>query len=221
MPKERRSRSPSFSLLPDDRSDQWGLRTGLLIGYRLDGEIDTTLGHDGYVEFRAPKPTEVGLSGMELLPDGKVLVGGELGGRFLLARLFSDGKPDRSFGGGDGRVLADVATATPFASARSPRAWRSPQSGKPLMLGLTGGHGRESAVSPVSTATAASTTASATYVSSFGSNGTENGQFTKPTGIARDSKGNLWVVDYWQPRVQKFNEAGEFKFSFGSTGAKN
>lgn len=61
----------------------------------------------------------------------------------------------------------------------------------------------------------------ATYVSSFGSNGTENGQFTKPTGIARDSEGNLWVVDYWQPRVQKFNEAGEFQFSFGSTGTKN
>ena len=125
MPKERRSRSPSFSLLPDDRSDQWGLRTGLLIGYRPNGEIDTTFGHDGYVEFRAPKPTEVGLSGLELLPDGKVLVGGELGGRFLLARLFSDGKPDAA----SAAAMAaswPTSTATPFASARSPRAWRSP-----------------------------------------------------------------------------------------------
>jgi RHS repeat-associated protein len=60
----------------------------------------------------------------------------------------------------------------------------------------------------------------ATYVSSFGSGGSGNGQFSKPTGIARDAKGNLWVVDYWYPRVQKFNEAGEFQFSFGSSGTK-
>ncbi len=61
----------------------------------------------------------------------------------------------------------------------------------------------------------------ATYVSSFGSSGTGSGQFTKPTGIARDAKGNLWVLDYWEPRVEKFNEAGEFQFSFGTTGTKN
>jgi RHS repeat-associated protein len=61
----------------------------------------------------------------------------------------------------------------------------------------------------------------ATYVSSFGSSGTGNGQFYKPGGIARDSKGNLWVVDWNYPRVQKFNAAGAFQFSFGSNGTKN
>jgi hypothetical protein len=127
MPKERRSRSPSFSLLPDDRSDQWGLRTGLLIGYRPNGEIDTTFGHDGYVEFRAPKPTEVGLSGLEMLPDGKVLVGGDLGGRFLLARLFSDGKPDRS-------VSPETGVRIPVAVLQSrgaPVLWRRLPCGLP------------------------------------------------------------------------------------------
>jgi hypothetical protein len=91
-------------------------------------------GHDGYVEFRAPKPTEVGLSGLELLPDGKVLVGGELGGRFLLARLFSDGKPDRSFGGGDGRVLADV-DGDPLCVCSLSKGLALTPSGKPLIGG--------------------------------------------------------------------------------------
>lgn len=61
----------------------------------------------------------------------------------------------------------------------------------------------------------------ATYVSSFGSLGTGNGQFYKPGSIARDAKGNLWVVDWSNPRVQKFNQAGEYQFTFGSNGTKN
>lgn len=61
----------------------------------------------------------------------------------------------------------------------------------------------------------------ATYVSSFGSFGSGNGQFRKPTGMARDAKGNLWVLDWSDQRVEKFNQAGEFQFAFGSNGTKN
>jgi RHS repeat-associated protein len=61
----------------------------------------------------------------------------------------------------------------------------------------------------------------ATYVSSFGSLGTGNGQFNKTAGIARDAKGNLWVVDYGNQRVEKFSQVGEYLFSFGSLGTKN
>jgi RHS repeat-associated protein len=63
--------------------------------------------------------------------------------------------------------------------------------------------------------------AAATYVSSFGSLGSGNGQFSKPTGMARDAKGNLWVLDWSDQRVEKFNQAGEFQFAFGSNGTKN
>lgn len=34
-----------------------------------------------------------------------------------------------------------------------------------------------------------------TYVSSFDSKGTGNGQFTSPWGLAADASGNVWVVD--------------------------
>lgn len=60
-----------------------------------------------------------------------------------------------------------------------------------------------------------------TYVSSFGAAGTGNGQFNHPAGSAVDSKGNLWVVDENNKRVEKFNEAGEYQSSFGSSGTGN
>jgi hypothetical protein len=61
----------------------------------------------------------------------------------------------------------------------------------------------------------------ANYWSSFGSSGTGGGQFSHPAGVAIDAKGNLWVVDENNKRVEKFNEAGEYLSSFGSAGAGN
>jgi YD repeat-containing protein len=57
-----------------------------------------------------------------------------------------------------------------------------------------------------------------TYASSFGSSGTGNGQFNHPAGIAIDLKGNIWIVDQGNDRVEKFNAAGEFQSAFGSSG---
>lgn len=60
-----------------------------------------------------------------------------------------------------------------------------------------------------------------TFVSAFGSYGAGNGQFNHPAGIAVDAKGNLWVIDENNRRVEKFNEAGEFQSAFGSYGTAN
>jgi RHS repeat-associated protein len=59
------------------------------------------------------------------------------------------------------------------------------------------------------------------YASSFGSSGTGNGQFAHPAGEAIDSKGNLWVVDENNNRVQQFNEKGEYVTKFGTSGSGN
>jgi prepilin-type N-terminal cleavage/methylation domain-containing protein len=42
------------------------------------------------------------------------------------------------------------------------------------------------------------------------STGSGNGQFNGPFGIAIDSSGNIWVADYYNSRVQKFNSSGSY-----------
>jgi sugar lactone lactonase YvrE len=59
------------------------------------------------------------------------------------------------------------------------------------------------------------------FASAFGSSGTGNGQFSNPKGIAIDASGNLWVADYLNNRVQKFNSKGEYLSQFGSSGSGN
>lgn len=60
-----------------------------------------------------------------------------------------------------------------------------------------------------------------TYSSAFGSLGSGNGQLNRPIGVATDAKGNVWVVDRENNRVEKFNEKGEYLSQFGTKGSGN
>jgi RHS repeat-associated protein len=59
------------------------------------------------------------------------------------------------------------------------------------------------------------------YTSSFGAAGSGNGQFAHAADVALDAKGNLWVADQNNHRIQEFNEKGEFIKAFGSAGTGN
>ena len=52
-----------------------------------------------------------------------------------------------------------------------------------------------------------------------GNSGTGNGQFAWPYGVAVDTKGDIWVADSIDDRVQEFNEAKEYIGQFGSRGS--
>jgi DNA-binding beta-propeller fold protein YncE len=52
----------------------------------------------------------------------------------------------------------------------------------------------------------------------MGGAGSGAGQFTKPRGIAADTKGNIYVADFGNSRVQKFDTDGKFIASFGTAG---
>ncbi len=53
----------------------------------------------------------------------------------------------------------------------------------------------------------------------FGSYGSSEGkEFSEPTGIAVDSKDNIYVLDYGRSDIQKFDPNGEFQNKFGSSG---
>lgn len=61
------------------------------------------------------------------------------------------------------------------------------------------------------------------YASAFGEAGTAVGQFNHPGDVAIDAKGNLWVVDKANNRIEQFTEGGgspKAFSSFGSTGGK-
>jgi sugar lactone lactonase YvrE len=57
------------------------------------------------------------------------------------------------------------------------------------------------------------------YSSSFGSAGSGSGQFNHPGDVAVDAKGNLWVIDFENSRIEEFNEKGEYVKAFGSLGS--
>ncbi|MGN6588247.1 MAG: DUF6531 domain-containing protein [Solirubrobacterales bacterium] len=57
------------------------------------------------------------------------------------------------------------------------------------------------------------------FVESLGSSGSGNGQLSHPADVAADAKGNLWVVDGGNNRIEEFNEAGEFLRTAGASGS--
>ena len=52
----------------------------------------------------------------------------------------------------------------------------------------------------------------------WGSIGSGDGQFSLPYGIAVDSDGNVYVIDFGNSRVQKFTRDGQFIRKWGSFG---
>ncbi len=59
------------------------------------------------------------------------------------------------------------------------------------------------------------------YQSSFGAEGSGNGQFKRPADIAIDAQGNIYVVDRENNRIEKFDGTGNFIKAFGVEGTGN
>lgn len=59
------------------------------------------------------------------------------------------------------------------------------------------------------------------FAMKFGSEGSSNGQFKRPKGIAVDANGDVWVADTKNNRVQEFSPTGEYLRQFGSEGTGN
>lgn len=52
-----------------------------------------------------------------------------------------------------------------------------------------------------------------------GTQGSGNGQFNLPNGVAYDAAGNLYVADTWNHRIQVFNSAGTYLRQWGTLGS--
>ena len=80
---------------------------GLLIAYGPDGDLESRFGKRGFLSIKASDRQSLMITDAELLPSGKLMLGGQVGGRFMLMRIFTNGQIDRSFGN-QGGVLTDV-----------------------------------------------------------------------------------------------------------------
>ena len=58
------------------------------------------------------------------------------------------------------------------------------------------------------------------FISSFGSQGTGNGEFNLPWGIDLDLDDNIYVADWRNDRIQKFTKDGDFLMAFGTSGSE-
>lgn len=105
-----------------------GEAAGLVVAYRPDGSIDRSFAQNGRLLFPAGNGggRYTGLRDVKTIPGGKLLVSGYLSGRLFVARITADGRLDRGFGSGDGKVLIglgdksgcvrDCGLESPFAS---------------------------------------------------------------------------------------------------------
>ena len=59
------------------------------------------------------------------------------------------------------------------------------------------------------------------FVLAWGELGTEGGQFREPRGITIDSKGNVYIGDTHNHRIQKFDKDGQFILQWGTMGPEN
>jgi uncharacterized delta-60 repeat protein len=95
-----------------------GWTEGLLVRFKPNGAIDRSFGRSGQVSLVAGRKGHVLITSLRVLPDDRILLAGAWNGRFLVARLLPNGRPDHSFGG-DGRVVTDVDGACKCAYASS------------------------------------------------------------------------------------------------------
>ncbi len=57
------------------------------------------------------------------------------------------------------------------------------------------------------------------FITKWGSYGSGGGLFDKPSGVAVDGSGNVYVVDTYNHRVQKFTSDGTFLTKWGTLGS--
>lgn len=149
-------------------------------------------------------------------------------------------------GGSDGQVIAPRGIATDsagnvYVADQNTRVQKFNSSGVFQFKFATGGSSTGAVVSPFGLAVAASGDiyltdgfpertsgivqkfdSAGTFVTSWGTQGSGNGQFiTGAAGAAVDSAGNVYVADPGNHRIQKFTSAGSFVSSWGGLGSGN
>ena len=79
-----------------------------LVRYKPGGALDPTFSGDGKVTTNWTAGDDEAYA-VKVLPNGKLLVAGQAGMNFGIARYTTAGKLDTAFGGGDGKVVTNLS----------------------------------------------------------------------------------------------------------------
>jgi hypothetical protein len=90
-----------------------------------------------------------------------------------------------------------------------------------VLVTATNSAGATSSTSQATEVVSASSASGLAYTAEFGSEGSGDGQFEHLADVAVDAKGDLWVLDQGNSRVEEFNQVGEYLRQFGSQGSGN
>jgi uncharacterized delta-60 repeat protein len=207
-------------------------REGFVVAFKPNGEFDQSFGGGFYLgavnlfRDRDPhrNPTSTTLTAVKVLPSGKLLIGGYLHGRLLLARLRANGKLDKSFGGGDGK--ATLRIGKPFECCGEWASLALQKDGKILLAGEVKGPRRHHLA-------LARFLPSGKLDQSFGKGGVLSSRPTYRLSFPRDvgvqGDGKIVVVGYADApsregvkglalRALRFLPSGKLDQSFGSRG---
>ena len=66
-----------------------------------------------------------------------------------------------------------------------------------------------------------STSSCGTFLTTWGTSASGNGQFASPAGVAVDGSGHVYVVDSGNNRIQKFDNGGTLLTTWGTSGSGN
>jgi len=64
-------------------------------------------------------------------------------------------------------------------------------------------------------------TSDGTFISTWGNEGSDDGEFLWPHGIAIDQAGDIYIVDSGNHRIQKFTSDGTYSTQWGNFGSDN
>jgi RHS repeat-associated protein len=91
--------------------------------------------------------------------------------------------------------------------------------GYTLRVAVTAKNSLGSATSTSAASGVVGTVAQPVFAAAFGSPGGGNGEFSRPSGVAVDAHGDVWVVDSYDNRLEKFSASGTWLASYGSFGS--
>jgi RHS repeat-associated protein len=91
--------------------------------------------------------------------------------------------------------------------------------GYTLRVAVTAKNSLGSATSTSAASGVVGTVAQPAFAAAFGSPGGGNGEFSRPSGVAVDAHGDVWVVDSYDNRLEKFSGSGTWLASYGSFGS--